>query len=118
MKKSKGKRDLDTCLSPTGSSPADSTTKAWKVQEEKLLILWTLPVFNQGSYHCKALVFFWPSAPNPDRLCQSSYSCRQLGCWCPRLKVTENKLVVFVYTSILSGLDELRTVRLSKIFPV
>ncbi|XP_066352500.1 uncharacterized protein [Miscanthus floridulus] len=28
MKKSKGKRDLDTCPSPTGSSPADSTTKA------------------------------------------------------------------------------------------
>ena len=28
MKKSKGKQDLDTCPSPTGSSPADSTTKA------------------------------------------------------------------------------------------
>jgi hypothetical protein len=28
MKKSKGKRDLDTCSSPTGSSPTDSTAKA------------------------------------------------------------------------------------------
>jgi len=28
MKKSKGKRDLDTCPSPTGSLPTDSTTKA------------------------------------------------------------------------------------------
>ena len=28
MKKSKGKRDLDTCPSPTGSSPTDSTGKA------------------------------------------------------------------------------------------
>nr|ACN36962.1 unknown [Zea mays] len=28
MKKSKGKRDLDTCPSPTGSSPTDSATRA------------------------------------------------------------------------------------------
>nr|CAB3480008.1 unnamed protein product [Digitaria exilis] len=28
MKKSRGKRDLDTCPSPTGSSPTDSVTKA------------------------------------------------------------------------------------------
>jgi hypothetical protein len=122
MKKSKGKRDLDSCPSPTGSSPIDSTTKAWTGQEEKLSYE-QCPCLTRVLYHCKALVFFGHQLLILTVSCQSSYSCHHqatrllmvLGGRWPRINFW-CLFILLPWTS--SGLDELRTARLSKIFQV
>lgn len=78
-KRSRGKRDPDTCNSPTGLSPTNSTARAWYGSGEKNSPFYEhFPCSSRACYyHCKALVS-WPPAPSPDCLCQRSYSCNQL----------------------------------------
>jgi hypothetical protein len=84
MKKSKSKRDLAACTSPTGSPLTNSAAGAW---EGGVHILWTLPVLNQAYYNCKSLVF-WPPAPSAaDCVKPHTHAIiKRLGCWRPQVK--------------------------------